>query len=88
VDASADARAVFSHLKVKILRLLENDSQKEFLSMPAIGAFGHPPRRAEEDAIAAALHRQSVARNLMLVSQPFTVPAQGNGNGHGALEQK
>ena len=33
VDASADARSVFSQLKVKILALLENDSRKQFVSM-------------------------------------------------------
>src|SRR5450755_2590228 len=33
VDASADSRSVFSQLKVKILALLESDSQKAFVSM-------------------------------------------------------
>jgi dTMP kinase len=89
LDASADARTVFSHLKVKILRLLENDSQKEFLSMLASGAFGRSPGRTDEDAVAALLNRQSAERNPVFVSRPFAASAaQGNGNGHGALEQK
>ena len=84
VDASADARSVFSHLKVKILALLENDSRKRFQAMLAMSAKGGAASRTEEDAIAAAARKHSVTRDLELVSQPFAVhPPNGNGNGNG-----
>jgi dTMP kinase len=83
VDASADARSVFSQLKVKVLALLETDSRKAFLSMLAMGAAGRPMPRAEEEAIALAARKHSVKRDLQLVSQPFAAQApHGNGNGH------
>jgi dTMP kinase len=87
VDASADARSVFSQLKVKVLALLETDSRRAFLSMLAMGAAGRPMPRAEEEAIAAAARQHSVKRDLQLVSQPFAAQApHGNGNGHAAAE--
>ena len=87
VDASADARTVFSQLKVKILALLENDSRKQFVSMLAMRANGAIIPKSEEDAIAAAARKHSITRDLELVSQPFAVHTpSGNGNGHGAIE--
>jgi dTMP kinase len=87
VDAAADARSVFSQLKVKILALLENDSRKQFLSMLAMRATGGFMPKAEEDAIAAAARKHSVTRDLELVSQPFAAHApNGNGNGHAAIQ--
>ena len=83
IDASADARRVFSQLKVKILALLENDSRKQFVSMLAMRANGGVMPRPEEDAIAAAARRHSVTRDLELVSRPFTAHASSNGNGNG-----
>jgi dTMP kinase len=93
VDASADPRSIFSQLKVKILSLLEGDSQKSLIAMLEMGAAGRSMPRAEEDAIAAAARQFSVTRDLELVSQPFAahVPhgnGNGNGNGHGAHHQK
>jgi len=82
MDASADARSVFSQLKVKILALLENDSRKRFQAMLAMGANGGSVPRTEQDSIAAAARRHSVTRDLELVSRPFTAHPQ-NGNGHG-----
>jgi dTMP kinase len=87
VDASADARSVFSQLKVNILALLANDSRKQFLSMLTMRANGGIMPKSEEDAIAAAARKHSVTRDLELVSQPFAVHTpNGNGNGHGAIE--
>ena len=87
IDASADARSVFSQLKVKILALLENDSRKQFVSMLAMRANGGVMLKAEEDAIAAAARKHSVTRDLELVSRPFTAHASnGNGNGHSAIQ--
>ena len=82
LDASADARSVFSQLKVKILALLENDSRKRFQAMLAMGANGGSIPRTEQDSIAAAARKHSVTRDLELVSRPFTAQPQ-NGNGHG-----
>jgi dTMP kinase len=89
VDASADARSVFSQLKVKILSLLESDSRKALLSIPPIGASSRSVRETEEDVVAAALLHQFIARDLPFVSQPFAAPApHENGNGHRELQQK
>jgi hypothetical protein len=87
VDASADARSVFSQLKAKVLALLENDSRKQFASMLAMRANGGVMPKAEEDAIAAAARKLSVTRDLELVSRPFAArtPSE-NGNGHSAIQ--
>ena len=88
VDAAADARSVFSQLKVKILALLEDDSRKQFVSMLAMRTTGLM-LKDEEDAIAVAARKHSVTRDLELVSQPFAVHApngNGNGNGHGSIQ--
>ena len=87
VDASADAETVFWQLKGEILRLLEGDSRKTFLSMLARGAAGHPLQKAEEEAIAAAARRQSVTGDLEFVSQAFAAQAP-HGNGQAAIRQK
>jgi len=85
LDASADARSVFSQLKVRILALLETDSRKRFQAMLAMGAKGGLMPKVEEEAIAAAARRHSITRDLELVSQPFAAhPSNGNGNGNGA----
>ena len=87
IDASADSGRVFSQLKVKILALLESDSQKALVSMLELGAAGRSMPKAEEDAIAAAARQYSVTRDLELVSQPFAAHApHGNGNGHAAIQ--
>ncbi len=87
IDASADSGRVFSQLKVKILALLESDSQKALVSMLEMGAAGRSMPKAEEDAIAAAARQYSVTRDLELVSQPFAAHApHGNGNGHSAMQ--
>ena len=84
LDASADARSVFSQLKVRILALLENDSRKRFQAMLAMGAKGGLMPKVEEEALAAAARRHSITRDLELVSQPFAAqPSNGNGNGNG-----
>ena len=87
IDASADSGRIFSQLKVKILALLESDSQKALVSMLEMGAAGRSMPKAEEDAIAAAARQYSVTRDLELVSQPFAAHApHGNGNGHSAMQ--
>lgn len=85
IDASADSGRVFSQLKVKILALLDSDSQKSFVSMLEMGAAGRSMPKAEEEAIAAAARQYSVTRDLELVSQPFAVRAP-HGNGHAAIQ--
>jgi hypothetical protein len=74
---------------LKILELLEGDSQKTFVSMLAMEAAGHAMPKAEEEAIAAAARQYSVSRDLGLVSQPFAAQsASRNGNGHATIQQK
>jgi dTMP kinase len=84
VDASADARAVFGHLKTKILHLLEADSRNEFLSrLSARTAEGSIRKTAEISTVAG----RGVAGNSAQVVAP--VPAHAsNGNGHAHLFQK
>jgi hypothetical protein len=85
IDASADSRSVFSHLKAKILALLETDSRKRFQALLAMGATGGFIPKGEEVALADASRKHSITRDLELVSQPFAAhPPNGNGNGHGA----
>jgi dTMP kinase len=95
VDASTDERTLFSHLKTKILHLLEGDSRDAFLSLITARSAETGVRRTKEAAVAAErtaaeLHpeqRMIPADNLILA--PSTVMTHGsNGNGHGALHQK
>ncbi|MGA8221064.1 MAG: hypothetical protein WB780_05360 [Candidatus Acidiferrales bacterium] len=96
VDASADERTLFSHLKTKILRLLEDDSREAFLSLLSARSVESSARKSKEAAAAAAERaagerhpeqRMIPTENLILA--PSTVAAQAsNGNGHGALHQK
>jgi len=94
VDASADTRTLFSHLKTKILRLLEDDSRDAFLSLLNARSGESAARRIKE-AVAterAAAERNPDARmasveNLNLLPAPVAAHAS-NGNGHGALHQK
>jgi len=95
VDASTDARTVFSHLKTKILRLLEEDSRDAFRTLLSTRSGESAARRIQEAAVAAervAAERCADARmvpveNLNLLPAPVAVHAS-NGNGHGALRQK
>jgi dTMP kinase len=91
VDASADTRTLFSHLKTKILRLLEDDSRDAFLSLLSARSAEASVRKLKEAAIPGrerySEQRMVPAENLVLA--PSTVAAQAsNGNGHGALHQK
>jgi dTMP kinase len=95
VDASADTRTLFSHLKTKILRLLEDDSRDAFLSLLSARSGEMSARIAKEAAVAAertAAERYADQRTIPagnLILPPSTVAAQGsNGNGHGTLHQK
>jgi dTMP kinase len=82
VDASADARAVFSHLKTKILHLLEADSRNEFLSRLSARTVEDSVRKTAE--ISTIVDR-GVAGNSDLVA----VPAHAsNGSGHAHYFQK
>jgi dTMP kinase len=84
VDASGDARAVFFHLKSKILNLLEADSRSEFLSRISAKAAEGSARNAVELSTAAT---RSAASNPDLI--PASVPAHPpNGNGHALHFQK
>jgi dTMP kinase len=84
VDASTDARAVFSHLKSRILQLLEADSRDEFLSHLSARTAESPARKAAEKS--AAAERGAVDRPD-LISAP--VPAHASsGNGHSHQLQK
>jgi dTMP kinase len=78
VDASGDAHAVFSHLKSKILSLLEADSRSEFLSRLSAKAAERTARNAVDISTAAT---RSAVSNPDLIPAP--VPAHSsNGNGH------
>jgi dTMP kinase len=84
VDASADARAVFGHLKSKILHLLEADSRNEFLSRLSAKTIESPARNFAE-LLAAA--ERTASSNSDLAAAP--VSARGsNGNGHAHYFQK
>jgi dTMP kinase len=84
VDASADARAVFGHLKSKILHLLEADSRSEFLSRLSAKTIESPARNFTE-LLAAA--ERTASSNSDLAAAP--VSARGsNGNGHAHYFQK
>jgi dTMP kinase len=84
VDASADARAVFGHLKSKILHLLEADSRNEFLSRLSAKTIESPTRNFAE-LLAAAEHTASSNSDLAAVP----ASARGsNGNGHAHYFQK
>jgi dTMP kinase len=84
VDATADARAVFGHLKSKILHLLEADSRSEFLSRLSAKTIESPARNFTE-LLAAA--ERTASSNSDLAAAP--VSARGsNGNGHAHYFQK
>ena len=84
VDATADARAVFDHLKTKILHLLEADSRNEFLSRLSAKTIESPTRNFAE-LLAAA--ERTASSNSDLAAAP--VSARGsNGNGHAHYFQK
>jgi dTMP kinase len=95
VDASTDERTLFSHLKTKILQLLEDDSRDAFLSVLTARSAESRARKLKDATVAAERatgerypeQRMIPAENLIL--SPAAVVAQGtNGNGHGALHQK
>ena len=84
VDASADARAVFSHLKSKILHLLEADSRDEYLSRLSSKTTECAARIAAEKSAGAVL---SAGNKSNLITAP--VPAHAsNGNGRAHHFQK
>lgn len=84
VDASADARAVFGHLKSKILHLLEADSRNEFLSRLSAKTIESPTRNFAE-LLAAA--ERTASSNSDLAAAPVSGPGS-NGNGHAHYFQK
>jgi dTMP kinase len=98
VDASADTRTVFSQLKTRILRLLEDDSRDAFLSLLSARSGEASARKMKEAALAAERADERVAgrcpdERMMpagnLILPPSTVAAQAsNGNGRAALHQK
>jgi hypothetical protein len=82
VDASADARAVFSHLKAKILELLGADSRGEFLSRLSAKTIESSARKAVEQSPPAP-RIAGAQRDLI------AVPAHAShGNGHTHLSRK
>ena len=84
VDATADARAVFDHLKSKILRLLEADSRNEFLSRLSAKTIESPTRNFAE--LLAAAERTASSKSDLAAAP---VSARGsNGNGHAHYFQK
>jgi dTMP kinase len=95
VDASADTRTVFSQLKTRILRLLENDSRDAFRSLLSARSAGNSARNAKE-AVLAAKHTKAGSFPDTRIIPPESpnltaspVAAVGsNGNGHAALPQK
>jgi len=85
VDASAESKAVCGHLKSRILRLLEEDSRKTFLTKLSLGPAGVEARKAADKSHSQE-HRE-VDDALVLV--PARIPAHTvPGNGHAALQQK
>jgi dTMP kinase len=78
VDASADVKTVFAELQKKVLRILEGDSRKEFVSKLYEQAAEMSQTRAE--AVFAAIPREVQRTDLeLLLRSAAAHAASGNG---------
>ncbi|MFY9530587.1 MAG: hypothetical protein WBC04_13885 [Candidatus Acidiferrales bacterium] len=75
VDASAEAKIVFSQLQAKVLRILESDSRNVFLSRMHSASTEGVTRGVEEKPIPPA--DDAFAEDLNLAPAP--IPLRGNG---------
>jgi len=78
VDASADVKTVFAELQKKVLRILEGDSRKEFVSKRYEEQVGNTAMKAEE--MFAGMPRELARKDLeVLLSAAAAHSASGNG---------
>jgi len=78
VDASADVKTVFAELQKKVLRILEGDSRKEFVSKRYEQAAENPTMKAEETF--AGMPRELARKDLeMLLRSAAAQASSGNG---------
>ena len=83
VDASTESRRVFSHLKIKILSLLETDSSAALLSVLATGAHAGALREAR---LPCTTEKSADAVDFDWAERPVaTRTGHSNGNIHGAV---
>jgi dTMP kinase len=83
VDASSDAKIVFSVLKARILNVLEGDSRKAYLSK----STGEPAERFTRaiEPRPVSTPPKGASKEFELQLQPLASPvSHGNGNGHGS----
>ena len=78
VDASADVKTVFAELQKKVLRILEGDSRKEFVSKRYEEQVGNTAMKAEE--MFAGMPRELARKDLeVLLSSAAAQASSGNG---------
>ena len=78
VDASADVKTVFAELQKKVLRILEGDSRKEFVSKRYEEHVGNTAMKAEE--MFAGMPRELARKDLeVLLSAAAARASSGNG---------
>jgi len=81
VDASADVKTVFAELQTKVLRILESDSRRDYVTARRDGLADSPLMETAENWIAAA--REVRAKDLdALLRTAAAQVASSNGNGH------
>ena len=78
VDASADVKTVFAELQRKVLRIVESDSRREFVSKTYEQPAANPPVKTEE--MFAAMPREVGRRDLEALLHSAAAHAS-NGNG-------
>jgi dTMP kinase len=86
VDASAQPKVVFAHLKASILRLLDSDSRDEYIAgMNADSSSGRAYGIVETRA---PTFREATKADLDLALHPVAAHSpNGNGNGHGRFHE-
>ena len=78
VDASADVKTVFAELQKKVLRILEGDSRKEFVSKRYEQPAENPTMKTEE--MFAGMPRELARKDLeLLLRSAASHSASGNG---------
>ncbi len=85
VDASTGAEKVFELLKAGILRILEVDSRKAYISKKYEGSLASTPNGGKEELVAVA--RSITASEFDLMLRSFTAHAS-NGNGRAVHNHK
>lgn len=77
VDASADVRSVFTELQKKVLRILESDSRRDYLTARS----GEPLLKTDESWVAASRELKTKDLDTLLRTAAAHLESS-NGNGH------